>query len=310
MTAPSGNIPAVRASLRLGLACALTAACGPDPLAPGTATDSEGTTLGHGVTGAIEPTTSGSTTPEPTTSGTSAPQDTTASTSGGLLPLDAGDGRRECSFALQDCPDGQKCIAHAADGEPIWSEFICVPIVDDPDAPGEPCESLDYPFGADTCDRGSTCWHVGADLVGHCLPNCWHDHACPEGSYCRLLADSEFAPMLCLTACDPLAQDCPNGEVCTYDEYWGPPAHNCYPPTGVVAHAPFDECAGFAYGLCAAGLACIVHADPPQCPQSGCCLPYCDLDAPGCPAELQCVAFLPDGEQAPPGYEDVGVCMQ
>ncbi len=294
------------AGLVLGLA-----SCSPP--APGTAAethDSGSGDVGHGVTGAPETTGTSAVTGAigaPVTTSSTGPADTTVDTT--TLPQpDVGDHRDECSFALQDCPEGQKCIAVAATPETTWSEFRCVPVVEDPDAPGEPCTGM--LFGADTCDRGSTCWHYNDDQVGHCLPNCWYDLPCEDsGSYCRLLSDNEYAPMLCFTTCDPLAQDCPNGEVCTYDEYWGPPTHNCYPATGVVGGALFADCAPFAHGLCAAGLACLYGATPPECSPSGCCLPYCDLDMPACPVGLQCLAFLPEGEQAPPGYEDVGVCQ-
>jgi hypothetical protein len=40
-----------------------------------------------------------------------------------------------------------------------------------------------------------------------------------------------------------------------------------------------------------------------------CCTPYCSLAAPTCVAPDECVSFYGDPNAAPPGFEDVGVCV-
>lgn len=199
----------------------------------------------------------------------------------------------------QNCPQGEKCVAHSPDDLP-WSTFKCVPVVRDPNQPGDSCTVLEHYFsGVDTCDKGSTCWHLNTTLEGHCLANCGWDLVCPDDTqYCRLLADSEFAPMLCFQSCDPLAQDGPDDKICSFDEYWNAP-FNCYPASGVVGEQLFDDCTPFAYGLCAKGLACLWGTG---------CVPYCDLTAPNCPGPgLECTPWYEIGE-APVEYENVGVC--
>lgn len=292
--------------------------CGLAPVASGTAgsTDgvgsSAGSTAGDSVTGnaaTTAATTAVTTGGSPGSSGVSGDGDTQPSSTRGLLGrLDGGS--PACDFAIQDCPEGQKCVAHSPGPDFLWSTFVCVPVAPDPGGAGAPCTAEYWSSGVDTCDKGSTCWHLNGENIGHCLPNCNWDTGCadPDG-YCRLLADSEFAPMLCFTSCHPLVQDCPDGEVCSYDEFWGPPAYSCYPGTGVVGGAVFDDCSGFAFGLCAAGLACVLFL-PLPCSGAGCCLPYCDLTAPECPDGLACLPF--PNEQPlppPPGYEDIGVCV-
>lgn len=53
----------------------------------------------------------------------------------------------------------------------------------------------------------------------------------------------------------------------------------------------------------------------PACPDAGCCAEFCDTSDPqasaGCDATLpgtECVSWYERG-QAPPGYENVGVCV-
>ena len=61
---------------------------------------------------------------------------------------------------------------------------------------------------------------------------------------------------------------------------------------------------------CDSGLACL-QPIAGLCPEgaSGCCIPYCSLSAPDCPADLECLPYYyPD--TVPEGYEDLGVCQE
>ncbi|MCY1065486.1 hypothetical protein OV090_11970 [Nannocystis sp. RBIL2] len=109
-----------------------------------------------------------------------------------------------------------------------------------------------------------------------------------------------------LANCDPLAQNCPTGEMCviaffSFDEF------ECIPdvhPDEGRAFAPCDYS-----DACAPSFFCMVPAVSPECDpeEIGCCVPVCDLEAPDCPEDHTCEPwFIP--EEAPPGLEHIGVC--
>ena len=324
---PSPNLPSRRsppasarpARPRALALVALALACTARPLDPAaSATDATGgdpstaTSLDPGASTAA-PT---STSPPTTTSTTS-----TSSTSAG-----SGDDGTSCNFIceaatdpiedgcdiwLDDCPEGQKCMPVALDGATFWDGHRCVPVVADPAAPGDPCTVLGTGFdGLDTCDRRAMCWYTDPDTkMGTCLAMCSGSldaPFCDPGSFCALSSDPVL--ILCVPNCDPLVPDCPNGDLCI---------NNPQDPTGFVCVLDasgdegqiFDPCE-FA-NACDPGLLCLLPELAAECdPQAlGCCLPFCDLSLPNaCPGQgQQCLPWFEQG-QAPPGYENVGVC--
>src|SRR5690606_22827365 len=89
-----------------------------------------------------ESTSSGPSTEEPTTSVGQTTTTTTGETptdaSGGSTTLPPGSGGM-CNIYDQDCPEGQKCTAHASPNTFIPDGIKCVPIPDNPQAHNEPC---------------------------------------------------------------------------------------------------------------------------------------------------------------------------
>jgi hypothetical protein len=220
----------------------------------------------------------------------------------------------ECDVLSQDCPVGEKCMPWGSEGG-AWDATRCVPVAPDPDQPGEPCTVEGSPTsGVDSCDLGSMCWDVDDEtLAGTCVAMCTGTIEMPiceeEGTVCAINNDDVL--VLCLPACDPLAQDCSVGE-------------GCYPIQSVWACVP-DASEGSGYGapcafvnVCAPGLVCVDSgAVPPgeACEgEAGCCTEICDVADPagdmqctGAPGGQICEPWYDDG-RAPAGLEDVGVC--
>jgi hypothetical protein len=111
-------------------------------------------------------------------------------------------------------------------------------------------------------------------------------------------------PSVCGPACDPLLQDCTEGQGCYAIE----DSFLCAADVSGGAGAAGDSCDTF--DACDPGQACIAVEDLPACRGVACCTPYCDLADPTqtCPGALQCSEWFPGGT-APPGMENVGVCI-
>ncbi len=107
---------------------------------------------------------------------------------GVCLPTGGGDEEFACDPLLQDCADDEHCLP-TGDGSGTITGFGCVPMVDEPDAAGEACESM-----PDTCEQGSFCGG------GACVPFC--DIAAPDacaelpGSTCTEVNGGLFATCL------------------------------------------------------------------------------------------------------------------
>jgi hypothetical protein len=208
------------------------------------------------------------------------------------------------------CPEGQKCTL---DGS--LSEAHCVGVVDRPKQLYEPCQLLKggYLSGHDDCDAGLICYGVDPDTgIGVCIGFCQgtpDQQTCADpGASCSLCQEC-FG--LCLPGCNPLKQDCTlanhtcvhnpldiNSFVCTLDS------------SGEEGQA-FDVCEYI--NACDSGLFCANPILAQECDQAaaGCCLPFCDLSMmpPPCPGVgQQCLPWFVDGDQPPPGLENVGVC--
>jgi hypothetical protein len=208
-----------------------------------------------------------------------------------------------CSTWEENCAEGQKCMPFSEGGSG-WDDLKCVPLAPDPQAPGEPCEvEGDSNSGIDDCAMHSMCFSVDDDNEGVCVPMCTGTPdapVCPDGTAC-LLTD---VLSLCLPTCDPLLQNCAAGDQCA------PLGLDflCVPDASGGQGAVFDACE-FVNG-CDPGLACLTPEAAPQCEGDlGCCMPFCDLEAPpDCPPATECVPWFEEG-QAPAGLASVGVCF-
>ncbi len=221
---------------------------------------------------------------------------------------DGGTVNFECDLYAQDCPEGEKCMPWANDGGGSWNATRCSPIANDPGQVGEPCTvEGSGSSGIDDCDQGLMCWSVDSKTnEGICEDLCIGDPSEPgcadEADVCVVANDG--AIVLCLPGCDPLLQDCGEGEGCfpsPTDEFFCGDAP--YPES-----MPGDSC-GFING-CAPGQACLFSG----CGGDACCSTYCALDDPD--ADLNCAALDPAQEcvpwyeegMAPVGGENIGIC--
>jgi len=299
--------------LVLGLAIGATA-CGP-AVVDGTGGDSS--------TGSAETTTS-STMPSTNTSAPSTTLDDTSTTTiaddssstddvddsaGSFYAVrpDGGGGPLDCDPFAQDCPPDEKCNAWAM--EITWDSFRCVPLSDSPDATGDPCTVAGGPFsGIDSCALGAMCFHVDPDTnVGTCVAQCINSFANPlcaaDDERCVELND---VLRLCLPECDPLADDCADGQTCAPDPESG----------GFLCFDSPDQDGGQGQSCenpttCAPGLACSPGDQVLDCPETACCTAFCDTTSgepcPGADMGVTCEPFY--DEDPPQGLETVGVCV-
>ncbi len=279
-----------------------------------TAGDSGG---GGGETGT---TTSGGVDPGTPTgdgaTGSSAGGSTSSDLSGGgvtgetgvmFIPDPDGGGALACDPWLQDCPEGEKCAAWAADGGNSWNATKCVPVIGD-GQPGEPCSTVGGGVsGNDDCAKGAMCWEVSAENVGVCVALCtgsWNDPTCAGKFDCWHL-NSEGSVNICLPACDALLQDCPGGDLCLpIDDTFV-----CVLDASGDEGQAFDPCE-FA-NACDPGLVCAGSASASECDPmaTGCCVPMCSISGMMvCPGVGQECTSLYDEGMAPPKHADIGYC--
>lgn len=210
----------------------------------------------------------------------------------------------DCNSWLQDCLEGQKCTLDGG-----FQAAHCVNVV--PGAKGleEPCTMQGEPLsGFDDCGFGLVCYPVDPDTgQGTCIPICTQEGG-PTGCadparFCTPLCQSCVVGV-CVDACDPLADECPEGQICI-DAGDG---FQCVVDASGAGKQVGEPCQFF--NDCGAGLWCAQPALIPDCPPmaDGCCTPYCDVGQPVCPGALECVAWYAEG-QAPAGLEHVGVCV-
>jgi hypothetical protein len=205
------------------------------------------------------------------------------------------------TFIERDCPEGEKCVAHAQGGE-IWDANRCVPILGDK-AAGEPCMSFGLVEGTDDCDGSSQCWTFGDE--GICRPFCGgtaDNPDCPPMTGCLFAYHQSIS--LCMPDCHPFAQDCSDGDGC----YFWPNS-----PGFFCTFTPYDLPVGSACSNghdCTDGHHCVDADQLPNCDAFRCCTNFCDLelgDAQCSEPGTACVPLYEPGD-APAGYENVGVC--
>ncbi len=213
----------------------------------------------------------------------------------------------ECSTFAQDCPEGQKCAACAADGGQVWNNVQCVEVTG-MDKPGEACTSEAISTGIDSCVEGAMCWRLDDEGVGTCFPQCTGSAeapVCAPGSTCML--NGQGVVNLCFENCDPLLQDCPDAGLCisTGDNFL------CMLDASGEEGQANDPCEFI--NVCDPGLLCLDPAtggagcDPAV---GGCCTPFCKFPDGGCPnPDQSCVQWfdpmmLPEDDPR----LDIGVC--
>lgn len=286
--------------------------CAPSP--PG-AEDTGGTAAASTTTGAPDIPTSGASTSTVTSAGTATTSDETVDPDAGSdddvgfiakPDLDPD----ECDLWNQDCPRGEKCAPVASGPNNTWDTSRCVPVVEDPQQVGDPCTAELQLNGLDDCDVGMVCLHDQGDTQGVCFAMCTvgpEDPTCTDPAFiCTTLTDAFYN--FCRPLCDPLAQDCEDGEMCV--QYWTDEGYICVTDASGEGGQLHDPCM-FA-NSCDPGLLCLdADADAAdECdPQAdGCCEPYCDLGEPDpCPGAGQtCHPVFPD--DPPQDLEHVGFC--
>jgi hypothetical protein len=111
-------------------------------------------------------------------------------------------------------------------------------------------------------------------------------------------------PSVCGPSCDPLLQDCVDGQGCYAIE----DSFLCAADVSGGGGAAGDSCDTF--DACDPGQGCIAVEDLPACLGAACCTPFCDLSdpSPTCPDGLQCIEWFALGA-TPPGFEDTGICI-
>ncbi len=214
-----------------------------------------------------------------------------------------------------DCPDGSKCMPWAASGGGSLNATKCTPIDPNPGKPGDPCTVQGSEVsGVDSCEAGAICRDVYADTqMGTCVAFCHFDggsYTCDDPNTLCAVYDADLL-FLCVPACDPLVQDCADGEVCAN----AGEGFVCVVDASGGGGA-FGESCEYA-NECAPGLACISVEYVPNCGNGGCCSPFCALDvdyepipapAPNCPdPQMACLNWYEAGT-ALPGKEKVGFC--
>lgn len=103
--------------------------------------------------------------------------------------------------------------------------------------------------------------------------------------------------------CDPLAQDCPEGQACALS------SQQFVCVTVSIDGAAGDACV--SAGECGAGLACCPSLLVPGCDSANCCVSLCDVGdgaAAGCPTGTACEPAL--SGDVPAEYQAYGVCKK
>jgi hypothetical protein len=245
-------------------------------------------------------------TDESSSSTTSSETSTTGPGDPTFVPEYDGPMLSNCDVFAQDCPDGEKCVPYSSTGG-SWDAHKCVPVTGN-QAHGEPCTYAGTAEATDDCDENSGCYDVheaDGELIGTCHAFCMgtpDDPECPPSTSCLISSSGSLG--YCITACDPVAQDCGAGLGC----YWTGGTFSC---VFAAQNIPVGEPCGFIND-CAPGLLCANTDVLPACNGSACCAIFCSLSVGDsqCAAVLgtACVPFYEDG-YAPPGYEDTGVCI-
>lgn len=248
-----------------------------------------------------------------------------ASTTGEPVSTTEGGGKEDmgsvggamCSLLKQDCNDGEKCVPFNENGGIFPDGVKCVPEVPNADDIGAECVVMGgFGAGEDSCAAGSICLDLDDDGFATCIEFCQGET--PEQAFCNdpdYTCVELFEPIVpvCFRKCDPLVQDCPDGEGCFMDApMLGAEGFVCMPLVENLSSGGGVYGEGcIAMSNCAPGNSCVFAENVPGCQGVYCCTPWCDLSKPDpCPEfeeTMSCIPWYPQGE-APPNYENVGIC--
>lgn len=217
---------------------------------------------------------------------------------------DTGGGGGECDPQQQDCGEGEKCTAVAKTEGTPWDYNKCVPVMGDGQA-GDLCDIEDNKYsGRDNCAKGLLCMLSDQDGKGGvCIEFCSPDSECTmSDATCEVYNDGILP--ICLPPCDPLIQDCPEGQAC----YEGATSFVCFKEVAKPGMGgQGTPC--MSVNICQKGFTCAEAATQQGCPGEGCCSAFCPVSEGDalCGPDLMCLPFFPEG-MAPEGYQDVGIC--
>ncbi len=283
-----------------------------DPVGNNETAVTPGDSTDDGATDTVPTTLGGSGPVDPSTTGSTSSDEASDTGCAFLCPPDGLPPTHECDMFAQDCPTGEKCMPWANDGGSSWNATRCSPLSNNPGQPGDQCQVEGSGVsGIDDCDLGSMCWDVDPETnIGNCVAMCTGDEANPlcedPGTACVNVNDG--AIVLCLPACDPLLQDCPEGQAC----YGIAEVFTCVPDASGEMGVYGDPCEYI--NVCDPGLFCANADAVPSCSGSiGCCSEFCDLEdgsgdaqCSGAPGGQACVPWTDDPA---PGLEVVGACV-
>ncbi len=219
---------------------------------------------------------------------------------GGLVSI-------ECSVWEQDCDKGEKCAAWANDGGNAWNATRCVPVDAFPQEVGDPCTVEGTGVsGIDSCEFGAMCWDVDPETnQGTCVAQCEgspEKPTCgPEGTACSIT--NEGVVIVCLPVCNPLADECPDGQGCyPVGEFF-----QCAPAAGGAS--PGEACE--FVNACTDGSGCVAGDLVPGCSaDSPCCSSFCEIgDDSACLDGQVCVPWYEMGAAPDMCLEETGVCI-
>ena len=271
------------------------------------------TTTGEGSTSPNVPTSGGSASESSSPTSTSGESESNDDTNVSTPPTDHGGSGGQCNLFLQDCNEGEKCTAWSMDGGIFPNGTKCVPQTGDK-LPGEQCSlEGDFGDGTDDCVAGSMCLDIDNSGKATCVSYCGGDMeqpTCPNEDKCAFLFEPTVP--LCFPGCNPLAQDCPDGDACVPNiAALGSEYFVCMPLVFEAIPGQYGD-ACYAISGCDKGFQCIFALNVPNCAgDMYCCSSWCDLDAPNTCKDfddtIDCVPWYEQGS-ATPGYENVGIC--
>lgn len=211
----------------------------------------------------------------------------------------------ECDPGKQDCPDGLKCTPYVSEPDGTWADKNHCVDISGSRALGDSCERVE---GDDDCDIGLYC-NAGCSSCtgpGTCEELCdvENEGSCSSGDTCTPW--NEGALPLCTVACDPLAEECGDDQLCV--PFPPPSQFGCAGKSENPDNPAGSECD--LAGDCAAGAVCIPAEYTGGCGASEyCCAALCEYDTETCAGEGEiCISWF-EGETPAPGLEHVGVCI-
>ena len=264
--------------------------------APTSVTDGGGASAATGIGGPSDGTSeSTSTSSSSTSTSTSASTDEMSF----IAMPDVPPGSMHCNpLDATPCPEGQKCSATADErlnNIIFLSEPTCLPILGD-QKKGELCDLGEMPVdGLDDC-ADTLCFSAPLGYgepgePGICVEFCGTGYY-PDPSqsfcddpndFCYQVGCQECGLTLCLPTCDPLAPNCPDGQVCLFSYSLREQGFMCQAPEEPLPGV--GEPCDWTY-KCTPDSWCVPFDEvaTPCGDSEVCCTPLCDLDAPNtCP---------------------------